>query len=129
MIPPIRGHLKDVPAPLGTQDREGRLRDPEGPEEVRLDLRARLGLREFLDHAEEPVAGVVDDDVEPAELRVRLRHGLERRRAIGDVERDRQDAVAVLGGQLAERVDVARRRGDAVTSLEGGGSPDSSEAA
>ena len=62
---------------------------------------ARPGLGEFLDEAEVPVAGVVDHDVQPAEVVVR---GLtaEVGVPVGDVQRDRQQRVAVLLRQVGQ---------------------------
>jgi hypothetical protein len=42
----------------------------------------------LLGHAEQPVAGVVDDHVERAELAVRLGDGSERGIAVSDIELD-----------------------------------------
>ena len=67
-----RGHLDDVAAALLAQVRQRRLGDPQGAEQVGLQLVAGVGLAELLDHAEVAVAGVVDHDVEPAEVLVRL---------------------------------------------------------
>ena len=83
---------------------------------------------DLLDRAEEPVAGVVDDDVEPAELLVGLLDRGEVGVVILDVERHRQHAVAVLLGQRRERRGVARRRRDLVAALERRLGPDAAEA-
>ena len=56
--------LDDVARALRAHDRQRRLRDPQRAEDVGLQLRAHLGLGQLLDHAEVPVARVVDDDVE-----------------------------------------------------------------
>jgi hypothetical protein len=99
-----------VPGALRAQPRRHRLADPQRAEEVRLQRRAGFGLVELLDHAERHRPGVVDDDVEPAEV---LDGGLDRcehRSAIGDVGAQREHAVEV--------VDVARERRDAVAALE-----------
>ena len=62
-----RRHLNDVPLALLAQDRQHRLGDPQGAEQVRFSLSPRLLLGHLLDHAEQPVAGVVDDHVERPE--------------------------------------------------------------
>ena len=59
-----RGDLQEVPAALLAQEGQGGLGDPEGAEDVGLDLLAGLLLGDLLDHAEVAVAGVVDHDVE-----------------------------------------------------------------
>jgi len=60
-----------VPAALLAHERQSRLCDPQGAEQIRLELVARLLLAELLDHPELAVAGIVDDNVEPAETLVR----------------------------------------------------------
>ena len=66
------GDLDDVAAALLAQVGECGLGDPERAEQVRLDLVAELLLADLLDHPELAVAGVVDDDVEAAEVLMRL---------------------------------------------------------
>ena len=63
---------------------------PERAEDVRLELIARLLLAELLDHAELPVAGVVDDDVQAPEVLMGAADGLEHGLAVGDVQRQGQ---------------------------------------
>jgi hypothetical protein len=70
-----RGDLNDVPAALGAQVQQRGLGHPQRTEQVGLQLGAGLGLGEFLDEAEVPVAGVVDHDVQPAEVVVRIDGG------------------------------------------------------
>ena len=88
-----RRHLDDVAVALAAQHGQRRLRHPQRAEQVRVDLPPRLLLGHLLDHAEQPVAGVVDDHVERTELAVRPGHGGERGVAVGDVEFDRQDGI------------------------------------
>src|SRR5450631_1536560 len=61
-------YLDDVPGALGPHDRQGGLGDPESAEDIRLQLGADLLLGELLDRAEVPVAGVVDHNLESAEV-------------------------------------------------------------
>ena len=86
-------------------------------------------LGELLDEAEVAVAGVVDDDVEPAEVVVRLLDGGEVGVAVGDVELDRQQRVAVLLGEVVERRGVAGGGGDLVAALQRRDRPLPAEAA
>ncbi len=117
-----------MPAALRAQQGERGLGHPECPEQVRLELVAHVGLAELFDQAEVPITGVVDDDVEPTEMRVRLLDRGEVLRAVGHVELDRQEPVAVLGHEVIERAQVARSGRDRITSLEGRNRPFAAEA-
>ena len=78
------------------KERKRCLRHPQHAEQVGLDLIARLALRQLLHHSELPVASVVHDDVELAEVFVRARDRLEHTRAVCHVEREWQQGVPVL---------------------------------
>ncbi len=116
-------------AALCPQVRQSRLRDPEGTEQVGLQLVAELLLADLLDHPELAVAGVVDDDVEPAEVLVRPGDRVERRGPVGDVELQGEDGVAVLLDEVPEAADVAGGGGHPVAALEGCDRPLPAEAA
>ena len=60
---------------LRAHDRHGRLRHPQGAEQICFDLGARFVFAHFLDRAEQSVAGIVDDDIEPAEAAMRICDG------------------------------------------------------
>ena len=94
-----------------------RARDPEGAEEVRLELLPDLRLGDLLDRPEEAMAGVVDDDVETPEA---VGRGGQRRidgGRVGHVERQReQPLTAVPRGQVMEALEPASGREDAVSS-------------
>ncbi len=66
-MPADARHLNNVTGALRAHDRQRRLCDPQRAEKVRLELRSHVVFRQFFDHAEVAVAGVVDDDVELAE--------------------------------------------------------------
>ena len=78
---------------------------------------SELLLGDLFDRAEEAVAGVVDHDVEPSEGVVRGLNGRERLVAVGDVELQRQNGVAVLVDQVAQRLGVAGGSRDFVAAL------------
>jgi hypothetical protein len=118
-----------VAAALLAQIRKRRLRHPQGAEQIGLDLRPGLLLADLLDHAELPVSGVVDHDVEPAEVVVRLADHVEDRLAVGDVEGERGDRVAVLVHEVVQRRRVAGGRRHTVAAVEGGDGPLAAEAA
>ena len=75
------------------------------------------------------VAGVVDDDVQPAEVVVGLLDGGEIGVAVGDVQRDGQDRLAVLVDQVGQAVGVACGGGDLVAAFQRGDRPLPAEAA
>ena len=123
------GDLQDVTTALGAQERQRRLRDPECPEQIGLDLLAGLRLAEFLDHAELAVAGVVHHDVEPAEVLVCPGDGCEDGAAIGDVQADREHRVAVGSHEGVQAAGAAGGGDHVVTALQGGKCPLPAEAA
>ena len=126
--PADRRDLQDVARVLAAQDGQRGLGDPQRAEHVRLELVARVGLGQFLDHAELAVAGVVDDDVEPSEVPGGQFHRREVRRAVVDVQLQRQQRVAELLAQVIQRGGVARGGGHLVSALQRGDRPLASEA-
>jgi hypothetical protein len=79
-----------------------------------------LLVRDLFDGAEEAVAGVVDDDVELAEVLVGTLDGGEHLVAVGDVELEGEHGVAVLFDQIYQCVGVAGGRGDLISAFQGG---------
>jgi hypothetical protein len=75
------------------------------------------------------VAGVVDDDVQAAEMLVGVRHRGKGRFAVGDIEGQREQRVAVLGPQVVQCARVTGCRGDAVAAIQGGRRPLATKAA
>jgi hypothetical protein len=61
-----------MPAALLPQQRQSGLNDPEHPKVVRLEQSANVSLARFLYRAHQGVPGVVDNDVELAEVPVSL---------------------------------------------------------
>jgi hypothetical protein len=120
--------LDDVTATLLAQERQRGLSHPEGPEHVRFQLSADLGLADLFDHAELPVARVVHHDIQPPEPLMRLPDRGERRRPVGDVQLDRQDRVTVLGDQIVQRAKIPCRRRDLVATVQGRDRPLTAEA-
>ncbi len=118
VIPPIDDTWMMCPLRWARRIRQRGLGHPQRAEHVGLDLVARLLLGQLLDEAEVAVAGVVDDDVEPPEVIVRLLDRGEVGVAVGHVELDRQQRVAVLRGQIVERRGVAGGGRDLVAALE-----------
>ncbi len=115
-----RRDLDDVAGALRAHDRQRRLRHPQRAEHVGLDLRAGFLLADLLDRAELAVAGIVDDDVEPAEASVRLGDRRIDGALVVDVEPDGGDGVAVFAGEILERAYVACGGCDRVAARERG---------
>ena len=76
-----------------------------------------------------PVAGVVDDDVQPPEVIMGLRDGGEVGCPVGDVEPDGKDRVTVNLDEVGHGVGIAGGGGDLVAALECCDRPLAAEAA
>ena len=98
------------------------------PNKFVFDLCASLLLTDLFDCAEQAVAGVVDRDIDAPEPLVRLLNRGIDRAFVPDVERERQEPVAVLQLQRIERADVAGRGGHAIATHQRGFRPDVAEA-
>ena len=109
-----------MPAALPAQDRERRLGGVHRAEEDGLELVAERLVAHVLERGEVGVAGVVDDDVEPAE---RVERGLHRGGRLGghgDVVGDGAHAIAVCRDQILEDLGAARGGEHAITAFERG---------
>ena len=94
-----RGDVDDLAAAALDHPAGGGAADQEGAGEVRLDDAVPLGLGELEQRRAVLDAGVVDEDVERAELRLHRRDAGLGRLAVGDVERHVVHAAAgLLGG-------------------------------
>jgi hypothetical protein len=91
--------LENMAKTLPAQMREGCAGDVDGAPEIRVDLAAELRRRHLLEGADEAIASIIRQHIEPSEAR---KGGLDRRGRlclIRDIERDGEDAVAVMLGQ------------------------------
>ena len=75
-----------MPTALLPQQRRRGLNDPKHPKVVRIKQRANVRLGRLLDRAHQGVAGIVDNDIEPAEAPVSLRNRLTHLFWVRDVE-------------------------------------------
>jgi len=98
-----RGDLDDPPGPLRAHDRQRRLGQPDHAEQVGVHLGPEVLEVHVFDGADVGIAGVVDQDVQPAEPGYRGGHGGPGGPAVGHLQRDDGDPLAVLAGQVAER--------------------------
>jgi hypothetical protein len=114
--PADRRDLDDVAGALLAEEWKRGARDVHDAEEVRLDLRAEIVLRDVFDRADVRVARVVDDDVEVAERGARHFGGSACGLGARDVEPRGAYAVAEL---LDERLKVLRvaGRGDETIAI------------
>ena len=128
LTPPIDEIWMMWPEPCGAHDGHGRLRHPQRAEQVCFDLGARFLFAHFLDRAEQSVAGIVDDDIKPAEAAMRLRDCRIDGGLVGHVELDRGDPVAVFLDKVRERAGVARSRSDPVAARQRCLGPDAAKA-
>ena len=85
---------ENVTAPLLPQQRQSRSEHSDHAEVVRIEEAADLLIACFLCSREQARAGIVDKDVQPAEVRVCLMNCLLHLRGIGDVEGKGQHRVA-----------------------------------
>jgi hypothetical protein len=99
-----------VAAALLAQRRQRGLGHVDPAEQVGLDLGAEVVAGDVLDGGEVGVAGVVDDHVEPSEPVDGRSHRRLGGREVGDVERERVDAIAVTGFEVVELLRLARGR-------------------
>lgn len=67
--------------------------DPQRPEIVRIKLRTSVRFARFLNRADQRIPGVVDDNAEPAEVRLRPSNSLLHLICVGHVERHREYSI------------------------------------
>jgi hypothetical protein len=98
-------------------------------DEVGVELRLDRRHGHVLDRPDAGKPCVVDHDIEPAKpLDTRL-HGLLGRIEVGDVERQRQDPVAVAGDELIELAGLTRCCNQLMSSIENRGCDAAAQAA
>jgi hypothetical protein len=103
--------------PLRSQHGQDGPQHVEGTEDVRVENRASLRVGGFLHGAEQSVAGVVRDDVDPAESGDGIIHSGMHRRGLAHIGRDcEQHCIAV---EFEERRGVPCESGNRFAGLEG----------
>src|ERR1700675_2569053 len=96
-------------AALFTHQGNGRLRDVNNTEQVRLYLIPELGKRGVLNWAHVAVAGIIGDDIEPSESLSRYGNSVERRLLIRHIKSYGAHPISVPRGQIADVLRVASR--------------------
>src|SRR3954469_7357602 len=112
VAPADRGDLQDVAASLLAEDGHGGPGEVDDAPEVGLDLGAEVVLREVLDGVDVRIAGVVDENVQPAEGVGRC---LDRRgclRAVGHVKSNGPGAAGVALDEIPKLVRISGCRDD-----------------
>src|ERR1700722_14154766 len=102
---------------LSVEDGKSRPGDVDEAKEVCLNLITKAPFRHLFDGGAVGIARVVDNDVEGAE---RIDGGLDgplRCARVSDVERKRQDVLAVQLGQIIELLRSTGRCDDAISAL------------
>ncbi len=114
----VGGELDDPAAALGPQVRQGRADQLDRAGQVGRDDVVDLVVGQLLGRAEQAVAGVIDDDVDPPELGERP--GDDRLDAghVDYVEGRGPELVTVLAGQVIDRSGLPDRAGYPVAALE-----------
>jgi hypothetical protein len=107
VAPTDRGDLNDVAARLLAEDGQGCPGDVDHAPEVSLDLGAEVVLREVLDGVDVGIAGVVDENVQPAEGVGRCLDRLGGLPAVGHVKSNRPGAPGVPLDEILELVRIA----------------------
>ncbi|GAA2784821.1 hypothetical protein GCM10020219_065420 [Nonomuraea dietziae] len=105
-----------MPRALLAQVGQRGLDHPHRAEQVGLQLVAQVLLGQLLDRAHLGVAGVVDDDVEAAEVFLGPLDALKDGGLVGDVQLQRKHRVAMGGGQLVEAFGGPGGRGHLVAA-------------
>ena len=116
-------------AALLPQQRQGGLNDPKRTKVVCVKLRADIRLARFLNRPDQRVAGIVDDNVQPAKVRVGLLNRLLHLISIRHVERQWEYGVAEALCEIGNIRHFAGGRCNFVAALKRGFGPNASEAA
>jgi hypothetical protein len=117
-VPAVRGELDDPAAALLAEVWQRRADQRDGAGEIGGDDVVDLGVGQFLGCAEQAVAGVADDHVDPAQLVVgAVDQGSDRAR-VGDVEELHVEGVGMLLGQVGDGVGAADGADDGVAAVE-----------
>jgi hypothetical protein len=95
--------------------------------EVRVEFPPDLLLRRLFDRADEGVAGIVDDDIQAAEMGMGRRHGTSCLIGLRYIEHQWQHRASVLLPEIAEAFRIASGRDNLVAPLQRGFGPDAAE--
>jgi hypothetical protein len=101
---------------------------PHGAKHVGFVQRPQFVQASFLNGADQRVAGVIEHDIEPAEVRMGLRYGRLHLRRLGYVQLQRQHASPVGGSQVGDAGELAGRGDYLIAALQGGLRPDAAKA-
>jgi hypothetical protein len=105
-------------APLFPHQGNGRLRDVDNAEQVRLYLIPELGKTGVLNWAYVAIASIVGDDIEPSKGLSRYGNSVECRLLIRHIKSYSADPISVPRGQIADVLRVASCRNQLVTCVK-----------
>src|SRR4029077_7433090 len=88
------------------------------PDEICGELMSDLFIAKLFRRAEEPIARVADDHVDPAEFDEGLFHDVVDFRQVGHIEKRNPQTVAILGFQVIHRIQFADGSRHAVAALK-----------
>src|SRR5437868_4674305 len=111
-------------APLFPQQRQSRSEHSDHTEVVGVEEAANLFVARLLCSREQARAGIVDKNVQPAEVRVCLMNRLLYLRGVGDVEGEGQNTVAKTLREIGYVCQFAAGRCDPIASLKSSFRPD-----
>jgi hypothetical protein len=105
-------------APLFTHQGNGRLRDVDNTEEVRLYLIPELGKSGVFNWAHVAVTGIIRDDIEPSEGLSRYGNSVECRLLIRHIKSYSTDPISIPRDQIADVLRVASCRNQFVACVK-----------
>ena len=123
------GDTENVSAALLPQQWQSGTEDANHSEIVRVEQVANLLVACFLHGREQADTGIVNENVQPPEVRERLRNHPPHLFGIGDVEGEGLDRIAEALGQIGDVCQIAGGSCDLVAPCERGFSPDAAETA
>ena len=127
--PKPAGDAENVTAPLFPQQRQSRSEHSDHAEVVRIEEAANLLVARFLCSREQARAGIVDKDVQPAEVRVCLMNYLLHLRGVGDVKGKGQHRVAKTFREIGYVCQFAGGRCNPIAAFKSSLGPDAAEPA
>ena len=129
VIPRPTRDAEDMAAALLPKQRQSGSQYSDHPEIVRVEQSANLLVAGLLSRRKQSGAGIVDKNVDPTEVRVRLLNDLLHLLGVGHIEGQGKDSFAEASCEISYIRQFAGGCGDSVAALQSSFSPDPTEAA